>query len=45
MPPAVSDRDLVQYIGYRKDEATNSWYIMYKNGEHASRPPQPGVVR
>ena len=45
MPPGISDRDLVQHIGYRKDEDTGTWYIMYKNAEHPSRPVQSGVVR
>ena len=45
MPPAISDRDLVQLATVRQDDATGAWYTMYKNAEHPSRPPQSGIVR
>lgn len=45
MPPPVSDRDLVQFTALKHDEDNKAWYTIYKNGEHASKPPQPGIVR
>ena len=45
MPPGVADRDLVQNIGKRYDEATNSTFLLYRNASHPSRPPRSGIVR
>ena len=45
MPPAVADRDLVQYISQRTDENTDTTTILYRNATHPSRPASRGIVR
>ena len=45
MPPAVADRDLVQYISQRTDEGTDTTTILYRNATHPSRPASRGIVR
>ena len=45
MPFGVANRDLVQNISHRYDEATNTTYLMYHNATHPSRPEVPGIVR
>ena len=45
MPPLVADRDIVQYIGQRHDEATNTTYLLYRNATHPDRPERKGIVR
>ena len=45
MPPLVADRDIVQYIGQRHDEGTNTTYLLYRNATHPDRPERKGVVR
>ena len=45
MPPLVTNRDIVQHIGLRKDEATDTSYILYKNATHPDRPETSANVR
>ena len=45
MPPLVADRDIVQYIGRRHDEDTNTTYLLYRNATHSERPERKGIVR
>jgi len=45
MPPAVADRDIVQYISQRTDESTDTTTILYRNATHPSRPERRGIVR
>ena len=45
MPPAVADRDLVQYISQKTDESTDTTTILYRNATHPSRPESRGIVR
>ncbi len=45
MPIGVADRDLVQNISRRYDEATNTTYLMYHHTTHPSKPEIPGIVR
>jgi len=45
MPPGVTDRDLVQHIGLRRDEGTNTVYILYKNATHEKYPEREGMIR
>lgn len=45
MPPAVVDRDLVQFIRKQYDESTNTTYFLYRNASHPKRPERRGLVR
>ena len=45
MPLAIADRDLVQYIGQRFDEPTNTTYLLYHNATHPKVPEKRGLVR
>ena len=45
MPLGVQNRDLVQYISERRDESTNTTYILYNNAPEDIVPPKPGIVR
>ena len=45
MPIGVSDRDLVQNVSRRYDEATNTTYIMFHGCTHPSKPEMHGIVR
>ena len=45
MPPGVQSRDLVQYISEKRDESTNTTYILYNNAPESIVPPKPGIVR
>ena len=45
MPIGVADRDIVQYISQRRDESTNTTYILYRNTTHPDRPERKGIVR
>ena len=44
MPPGVQNRDLVQYVSEKKDEKTNTTYILYHNAPGKVE-PKHGVVR
>ena len=45
MPIAVSDRDIVQKICTRRDESTDSTFILYYHTTHPAKPPISGIVR
>ena len=45
MPSVIADRDLVQYIGHRYDESTNTTYLLYRNAVHPDVPEKRGLVR
>lgn len=45
MPPAVVDRDLVQFIRKQYDESTNTTYFLYRNASHPKCPERRGLVR
>ena len=45
MPFGVADRDVVQKISRRDDEATNTVYFMYHNTTHPSKPERSPIVR
>eukprot|EP00731_Ephydatia_muelleri_P025093 Em0017g176a len=45
MPPGVQSRDIVQYISEKRDESTNTTYILYNNAPEGIVPHKPGIVR
>ncbi|XP_064385643.1 START domain-containing protein 10-like [Halichondria panicea] len=46
MPIGVTNRDLVQHIGMRRDEAANMTYFLYKNATHEKYPAgDTGTIR
>lgn len=38
MPVGVTDRDIVQHIGVKRDEDNNTTYLLYKNATHDKYP-------
>jgi hypothetical protein len=44
-PPGMTNRDLLQFITHRRDEARNFDYILYKNAVDDRKPEQHGFVR
>ena len=44
MPPGIQNRDLVQYVAEKRDESTNTTYIVYHNAPGKVE-PKNGVVR
>ena len=45
MPPPVLSRDLVQYISEKRDESTNTTYILYSNAPDNIVPHKFGIIR
>ena len=46
MPFGVTDRDIVQHICMRRDEASNMTYFLYKNATHEKYPAgDTGTIR
>jgi len=45
MPIGVSDRDLLQYMWVKKDESTNTTFVVYCNATHPKVPERKGFVR
>ncbi|KAL5479943.1 hypothetical protein EMCRGX_G023546 [Ephydatia muelleri] len=43
MPPGVQSRDIVQYISEKRDESTNTTYILYNNAPEGIVPHKPGI--
>lgn len=45
MPTPVLNRDIVQYIAEKRDESTNTTYILYSNAPEGIVPHKFGVIR
>lgn len=44
-PLRMQTRDIVQYVAEKRDELTNTTYILYSNVPEDLVPPKPGIVR
>ena len=45
MPPGVQNRDLVQYVYEKRDERTNTTFIVYKDAPKGTVPTKEGKIR
>ena len=45
MPPGVTDRDLLQYMWVKKDESTNTTFVVFKDATHPKIPERKDFIR
>ena len=45
MPIGISDRDLLQYVWKKRDEDTNTTFIVYRDAVHPKVPEKKELIR
>ena len=45
MPPGVTDRDLLQYMWIKKDESSNTTFVIFKDATHPKISKRKDFVR
>ena len=45
MPPGVTDRDLLQYMWVKKDESSNTTFVVFKDASHPTKPERKDFIR